>query len=109
MALSDINEAKSPKAVAPEKPSTASGLLAILSLNPDIQTLSPDIEVGYAKKRKALAVNAIFTTFIPVPPKISFPMITANAVANPTIHRGTSAGIVSGISIPETKKPSCKA
>jgi hypothetical protein len=108
VALSDIKEAKSPKAVAPENPSIASGLLAILSPNPDIQTLSPDIDVGYAKNKKALAVNAIFTTFIPVPPKISLPIMTANAVAKPTIHKGTSAGMVRGMSIPETKNPSCK-
>ena len=36
----------------------------------------------------------------------SGPIITAKAVAMATIHKGTSAGIVSGISIPETKNPS---
>ena len=34
-------------------------------------------------------------------------MITAKAVATPTIHKGTSAGIINGINIPETKNPSC--
>ena len=44
--------------------------------------------------------------FIPVPPKTSFPMTTANIVATATIQSGTSAGIHRGINIPETKKPS---
>src|SRR5690554_8138400 len=32
--------------------------------------------------------------FIPVPPNNSLPNTTANAVATPTIHNGTSAGMV---------------
>ena len=45
--------------------------------------------------------------FIPVPPKTSLPITTANIVAIATIHNGTSAGIQRGINIPETKNPSC--
>ena len=40
--------------------------------------------------------------FIPVPPKISLPMITAKAVDKATIHNGASTGIIMGISKPET-------
>ena len=64
---------------------------------------------GYAKKAKALAVNAGFKIFIPVPPKTSFPIKTAKMVEIATIHRGMSIGMVIGIKSPETKKPSLTA
>ena len=71
-----------------------------------LHTLSPDIVVGYAKNTKALAVSAGLKTLKPVPPKISFPIIIPNTVASPSIHSGRVGGIIRGISIPVTKKPS---
>ena len=96
-----MKEARSPNAVAPLEASTPS----ILS-KPATQTMFPDILVGYAKNKNALAVRATFKIFIPVPPKTSLPITTAKMVAAATIHNGTSAGIIKGISIPETKNPS---
>ncbi len=44
--------------------------------------------------------------FIPVPPKISLPKITPNAVPTATCHRGMVGGRMRGMSAPVTKKPS---
>lgn len=75
-------------------------------LRPAIQILSPEICDGYAKKTNALDSSAGFQMFIPVPPNTSFPTITANATDSARIQSGTSTGIISGISIPDTRKPS---
>ena len=65
--------------------------------------MSPEICEGYAKKTKARASSAGFQIFIPVPPNTSFPIITANATPTARIQRGTSTGIIIGMSIPETR------
>ncbi|MBT9146158.1 MAG: hypothetical protein DDT42_02040 [candidate division WS2 bacterium] len=88
--------------VAPENPSTTPSPVD----RPEIQTTSPDIFVGYAKNRKALAIKAGFQTFMPVPPNTSLQIITENIVANEIIHKGTSTGEIRGISIPVTRNPS---
>ena len=72
----------------------------------ETQTLFPDMYVGYAKNAKALAVSAGFKIFIPVPPKASLPISTANATETATIQRGMSTGIIIGINNPVTKYPS---
>ena len=46
---------------------------------------------------------------MPVPPKTSLAMSTAKAVATATIHSGTSTGMMSGMSMPLTRKPSLMA
>ena len=44
--------------------------------------------------------------FMPVPPKISLPMITPKAMPSATCHKGMVGGRTSGNSIPVTKNPS---
>ena len=61
---------------------------------------------AYEKNAKARATKAGFKIFIPVPPKASLPIKTANATDTPNIHNGKSIGIIKGINIPETKYPS---
>ena len=96
--------AAAPSGVATVSPSTACPRPKIVS--PDTQTASPDIFVGYAKKRNARVIRATLNTFIPVPPNTSFAKITENAVATARIHSGQSTGTIIGIRIPETRKPS---
>ena len=50
--------------------------------------------------------RAIFKTFIPVPPKASFPIITAKATEIAKIHKGKAGGMTNGIKAPDTRKPS---
>ena len=54
----------------------------------------------------ARAKRAGLNTFMPVPPNTSLPMITAKAVDTATIHNGASTGIIIGMSMPDTRKPS---
>ncbi len=97
------------RGVAPEKPSTRlfpdiKAVPSSLNLaSPPVQTVSPDILLGYEKNRNARVRSAGFQMFIPVPPKTSFPMITAKATAIASIHRGTSTGTIRGMSIPDTR------
>ena len=51
-------------------------------------------------------MRAGFKIFIPVPPKTSLPITTAKTTETASIHKGTSTGIIRGISIPETRYPS---
>ena len=44
--------------------------------------------------------------FIPVPPKISFPIMTPNAIPNAACHNGMVGGSVNGNKKPVTRKPS---
>ena len=62
--------------------------------------------VGKAKYIKALAVKAGLNIFVPTPPNISFPIIIPKLVPIKTCHKGTSGGIVRGISAQLTKNPS---
>ena len=84
--------------VSPEIPSTFDAS--------ETHTLSPDINVGYAKKANARAVKAGFKMFIPVPPKASFAINTAKITDIASIHNGISIGIIIGIRSPVTKYPS---
>ena len=77
-----------------------------LSTAPWTHTLSPDIQVGYAKNRNALMVNAGFKIFIPVPPKTSLPITTPKITATVSIQSGISIGTINGTNIPVTRYPS---
>ena len=69
-------------------------------------TASPDIFVGYEKKRNARVMSATLKMFIPVPPKISLPITTAKATATASAHSGQPTGMMRGMMIPDTRKPS---
>jgi len=97
--LSNSPAAACASGVAPEKPSTIPSPFE----RPSIQILSPDICEGYAKNTNALERRAGFQIFIPVPPNTSFPTITAKITERARIQRGTSTGIIRGISIPVTR------
>ncbi len=71
-----------------------------------VQTVSPDIFPGYAKNRKALAVNAGFKIFLPVPPNISFPITTPKEIPRATCQRGIVGGSIRGNKRPVTRSPS---
>ena len=45
-------------------------------------------------------------TFMPVPPKISFPTTTPNVTPSATCQSGTVGGMIRGNSMPVTRKPS---
>ena len=103
-ASTGIPVAACPNGVAAVNPSTVFPNPKMLSCA--TQTASPDILVGYAKKRNARVTSATLNTFIPVPPNTSFANITENATAIARIHNGQSTGTIIGISIPETRNPS---
>ena len=44
--------------------------------------------------------------FMPVPPKISLPMITPKVVATASCHQGMVGGTISAIRKPDTRNPS---